>query len=269
MPELEHKKLGEANQSQFEGFDGHGEKANASEVIFPVMKQTSAGVWQLIGTGFFITTNGIFATAKHVLYDVVDRRGTQKEAIAIFQFLPNTGYLIRPVWRCTTHNNADVGIGICAPMTHDETGEPLSNKILTLTIQRQKKSNYIYTYAYPNTVCLHQDGQQKVFFNPRYYDGRIVEFFPQGRDRVLLPSPCYQTSMVIHEGASGGPVFNSTGRVCGLNSTGVTGCEDVSFISRIDELLCLKATGVRLSDRSAPMDISVEELARLGHIAIV
>jgi len=45
--------------------------------------------------------------------------------------------------------------------------------------------------------------------------------------------------MVIHHGASGGPVAGPSGRVFGINSTGFDGTEDF-YISRIDEILLLE-----------------------------
>jgi hypothetical protein len=197
---------------------------------------------------------------------VLDDTGAQTNPIAIFQFLPNDIFVIRPLLRCVVNNAADVAIGVAAPMNHQVTGEPLRNRILTLSTRALSKGEPVFTYAYPNTVHAHA-APQTIYFNPRYYEGRVSEFFPDGRDKVFLPSPCYQTSIAIHGGASGGPVFDAHGRVCGINSTGFTGCPDISFISRVHELFPLTVTDIRLSEATPPREVSIQRLAELGHVS--
>lgn len=46
--------------------DGDGNKVDPSHTIFPIIKHDNNGSISLIGTGFFISENGIFLTAKHV-----------------------------------------------------------------------------------------------------------------------------------------------------------------------------------------------------------
>jgi hypothetical protein len=46
--------------------------------------------------------------------------------------------------------------------------------------------------------------------------GRVIEVFPNGRDKFLLPFPCFQIDCKINSGMSGGPVYNESGKVCGV-----------------------------------------------------
>jgi hypothetical protein len=63
----------------------------------------------LVGTGFFITTNGLFVTARHVLMDdVFDLAGRQRYPIGLIQFVDPNIYIQRPVLRCAPHRVADV-----------------------------------------------------------------------------------------------------------------------------------------------------------------
>lgn len=55
----------------------------------------------------------------------------------------------------------------------------------------------------------------------------------------MLPSPCVRTNMHIYGGVSGGPVFNSKGKVIGINSTSHFGETNLSFVSLIE---CTKNT---------------------------
>jgi hypothetical protein len=54
--------------------------------------------------------------------------------------------------------------------------------------------------------------------------GEVTQLYPDGRDRVMLPFPVFETSARFDPGMSGGPVFSggSLG-VCGVVCSGLTG----------------------------------------------
>lgn len=236
------------------------------EAIVPIFKQLSDGQFKFIGTGFFISVNGILVSAKHVLLDVFEN-GQQNAAIGILQLFPNNHYTIRRFLRCTTHETADVGIAIAAPLFHYKTQKPFLNKILTISKKELEPDDLVHTYAYPTTT-VEQNEKQTLNVQALYFDGKVTEVFPNGRDRILLPAPCYQTTMNLHGGSSGGPVFNSKGQVCGINSTGFDGCLDISFVSRIQEILNLKLTDIKINSESESRDVHVNELIDLKHVII-
>jgi len=119
----------------------------------------------------------------------------------------------------------------------------------------------VATYAYPNAIIQSAETGQLLSFNPEFYEGRIVEYLANGRDRVMLPGPCYRTDMVIHHGTSGGPVAGPSGRVFGINSTGFDGTDDF-YVSRIDEIFSLEiATGE--SDR-----LTIQHLVNQGVVTV-
>jgi hypothetical protein len=107
---------------------------------------------------------------------------------------------------------------------------------------------------------------QELHLFPDFYDGVIEEYFPNGRDSVFLPSPCFQTTINIHSGASGGPVFDEHGKVCGINSTSFDGEKNLSFISRIVDILHLRVTDICIPGQSKN-SFSIAELADLGHVS--
>ena len=45
--------------------------------------------------------------------------------------------------------------------------------------------------------------------------------FRQGRDRLILPTACFETSARFDPGMSGGPVSDEEGAVCGVIASGV------------------------------------------------
>lgn len=265
--ELESTKLGEADQAAFQVSTGDGNSGAATEAIVPILKQLEDTSWRLIGTGFFITTSGVILTAKHVMMDVVDSNGQQKFPAAICQFLPQNSYLIRPIIRFSTNEFTDISVAIPAPMTSENSGLSLSNRILSLSTRDLSVGEKVFTFAYPNTVHLGGEIPQ-IHFNPRFYEGRISQFYENGRDKTFLPSPCYETTITIHPGASGGPVFDCNGFVCGINSTGWAGVPDLSFVSRIHEALTIPVTDVSFGNESESVNVTVSILAKLGHVIL-
>lgn len=119
----------------------------------------------------------------------------------------------------------------------------------------------VATYAYPNTIIETTPQGQVLSFDPKFFEGRIMEYLPNGRDQIMLPGPCYRTDMVIHHGASGGPVAGPSGRVFAINSTGFDGT-DGSYISCIDELFSLEI--IRGDDER----ITIQKLIQHGAVTV-
>lgn len=228
-----------SNRHRFLDLDGADTRGY--QVIFPILKQVKGSSFELIGTGFFIASMGLFASAKHVLQDCFDAKGNQKYPVCLLHFLPDNQYLFRHILWCSSHPTADVAIGLAEPAADTE-----SNGVVTLTTSSPAMGETVVTYAYPRTEIQKVDTLEVLNFKPAFYEGRVVEFFPKGRDQCLLPGPCYQTSIVIHRGASGGPVVGQSGRVFALNSTGWDGASDISFVSRIEEILQLRIPFITL-----------------------
>jgi hypothetical protein len=60
--------------------------------------------------------------------------------------------------------------------------------------------------------------------------GRVVERYPNGRDRLLVPGPAVMLECPSWGGMSGGPVYTAEGRLVGLLTSSVEG-QDISFVS--------------------------------------
>jgi hypothetical protein len=75
----------------------------------------------------------------------------------------------------------------------------------------------ITAFGYPRTkVRQLMDGEFKVRLSPLTAYGIVREMHPKGRDRSMLPFPCFRTDARMDAGMSGGPVFNDSGRICGV-----------------------------------------------------
>ena len=244
---------GSALQGQWGFEDEEGNRVNGGEATFPILEKVDDTHYQFIGTGFFIADTGLFATAKHVL------EPSSQEALVAWHFLPNNEYLPRPVQAFSCHKTCDIAVGQLIPAV-DSRNRLLINNKQKLTTVPPPIGEHVATFAYPNTVVEPTEIGQRLHFNPIFYDGRLEQFFPNGVG--LLRGPCYRTSIVIHGGASGGPVAGPSKPVFAINSTGMNGV-DVSHVSRIDEIVTLSLT---INYEDGQEIISIAELVRNGQI---
>jgi hypothetical protein len=256
--------LGKAPHRRYRAHTADGANADLTHAIFPIVTQERSGLFVSIGTGFFIAKNGVFVTAAHVVEAVLDRDGNPTGPFGLFQFLPNNNYSVRQIHRTTCHLVADIAVGVAMPMHHKDTGKPMPNRSLTIASNPPAIGSTVCTYAYPKTT-IEPGKPQVVRFEPGFYDGIVVEHFPYGRDQVLLRGACFRTSMVIHSGASGGPVVGPGGTVFGVNSTGFDD-KTISFVSCISQILDLAIPGVILPGSPTARSVTVRELRDRGFV---
>jgi hypothetical protein len=242
---------------------GKGEKTDPGLAIFPILKKVE-GKYLVIGTAFFITASGNFVTAKHVMADVFDEEGKQKYPIFGLQLLSDNKYIIRKVRRCNINTKSDVAVGALEQPRHEVTGELLRNKIVILTLIEPRQGSRIATYAYPESVTDIDGNTQTLRIKSDYYGGILEEYLPEGRDKSMLPFPCYRGSVRILGGASGGPVMDEQGRVFGINCTGFEGT-NIGYFARINEILALTLDDVDI-DGTHRDSIDIIELAEKGYI---
>ncbi len=257
--------LGEAPSGTFSTKKENGELANPGEAIFPILTQLPDKTFQLVGTGFFIGQEGLFVTAAHNILAVLDANGVPKLPVGIFQFLPGNQYLKRPIQLAVRHRVADIAVGIAGAAIHSQTGKTAPNLKLALTLAPPKIGSEIFTYAYPLTE-VRPGSPQEIHFAPRFFQGTLVAHHPNGRDRVMLPGPCFQTSMAVHGGASGGPVLGPDGKVFAVNSTGYEN-EAMSFVSCISAIFDVEFPSVKLPTEAEARPVSIRELTKLGYIS--
>lgn len=260
-------KGGELPVGTFRARSDDGEDKPVSRALCPIIRSCpETGKFTLVGTGFFITAYGIVMTAKHVLQDVFDRNGKAVAALGIVQFFGEKNYILRHFLRYQSYSNSDVAVAIAAPAIHNVSKKPLLNEIFKLDASDQPLGEPIVTCAYPNSNVHYEDPIHHFNFRADYYEGKLEEWFSEGRDKVLLPNPCWRTNMHIHEGASGGPVCNKKGLVVGINSTSF-GEKSHSYVSSIAHALNLSIEIVVPPD-TEPRKYTLRELAKLNHIFV-
>jgi hypothetical protein len=262
-------RIGSAPKELFQVRAKDGTTVDPSSAIFPIIKNSANELVQVIGTGFYIGHHGLFVTARHVLEECLDAENNPTIPLAIVHRIPTKQRVVfRPIIRAFMHNGADIAVGMGSPMRHDDTGEYLWANSAVLSSRSVNAGASVATYAYPNaTTELGESGYQKVHLYPLFYQGEVVKCFPDGRDRIMMPGPCFQTSMHLHGGASGGPVFeHDTGRVCGINSTSFSSATDVSFVSMIRGLLDIDIAGAVINPEQGEQTVKLCCLVERGYI---
>ena len=257
--------------------DGHA--ADPRELIIPICwHERATGRARTLGTCFpFFSKQNIFLTAKHLFTDegitITDSAGGRfscssgRELVGIHYYYldgyAGVPWLPRPITRLWMHPTADIAMGLFAGIKFLKVPHTLVDKIPSRDFGIPSKDDLLATFAYPELR-----GQTLVEIARQTYEvktaraGYVNIVYPQGRDRVLLPGPCMETSIDIRGGMSGGPVFNSLGRVCGVNSTSLdvdSGVPPVSFVSLLGPVL-----DMRLPDTGRNLSFTVRELLDLG-----
>ncbi len=213
---------GEADPQSWHFTAPHGPLPNPVGHTFPLLTHDADGRWRLIGTGFYISGDGLFVTARHVIEDVLDR-DRQVAPLVIMHLRSESSlfgpesYLLRPIAQCWLGETADVALGAAARATNSRTGEVLSHWSWPLSWHPPEVGDRAATYAFPNH-SVRQTGTGRTFrFVPDLYPGSILEI-GQFRDRLLVPFPYMHVGFHIHGAASGGPVLIEGIGVVGVNS---------------------------------------------------
>jgi len=208
-------------------------------VIFPLLfHDLSKEDFKCIGTAFFINALGWFITAKHVLYN---NKGDVLKTIYGIQTLSDGKQVARQLKQISIHPSADIAIGILDD-AFDGSGHPVEYELaptLELSLAMLSKQDEISSFNFPKSNRTYDQHLVHFKFAGLWTKGKIEGFMPDGSP--LVKNACYQTSMHIDTGASGGPVFKGN-QVVGVNSSGFElqkGKKPLSFITPVDFILDL------------------------------
>lgn len=271
MDHKSRKLPGNSERSRFKvsGYDGG--KSNESYSIFPIIKRGTAKYCDLVGTGFYISSKGLFVTARHVVMDVIDEASKEStQPISLIHWVSDNEYYLREIVAVSVPKNRfDLATGMAQQMAHNISGDLLQAVPLKMSLQSPSVGDQVFTYAYPDTIIERTgDNAVHVYVNAEYYEGTVIETFPDGRDKYLLPNPCFRTDIHLHPGSSGGPVFNSKGYVIGVNSTSFQEAPDVSFVSNINYVLDLNVPNGRIEKEPNLSPVRVKDLVRYGYLSV-
>lgn len=245
-------------------------------VVMPVVVISPDAI-QIIGTAFTIMKEGVLLTAKHVI----------EEALRICKEVPDSWVFVVYV---------DSGVGRDAPTLlggpipiqwinmNDSTDVALL-QVSLLKDGQQYKFPYIGISTRPPSVgesafglgYTRMDTQRserienilKVSVSQDFNStaGVVREVFPNGRDRLRLPFPCFQLNARFSGGMSGGPIISaSTSRVAGLVCSSFTADGDSEYISYATMMVSAMGLYVRAVLDGQEGDYSILELAQGGYV---
>jgi hypothetical protein len=185
-----------------------------------------------LGSAVFVSP-GLAITAKHVVeeswrvYGISDvpmeRRGGQTahfEILAV-QYPGDKSeaaiWIARGVWASLYSDIAAISV----EPAHDLAKSYAFTRLPTLSVLPPVQGEKVTAFGYASSsVVAMADDQLNLSLNPLTAPGTVTEVYPERRDRGMLSFPSFQIEAHFIGGMSCGPIYNSTGELCGLVCSG-------------------------------------------------
>ena len=227
--------------------NNEGNNISEDEPVFPLITfDPKTKEWKCLGTGFFINIEGLFITANHVFRDT---SGKHVPTLYGVQTTRQREKYIRVLRFFVPHPNADIGIGLLGSRRLKEKNiNPEPSSYFKLDFTPLSIGDNISTFAFPKTLTQFDelDNSYEFTFTGYWQDGAVTDLHENGFS--LLKNKCYQTTINIKDGASGGPVIREN-KVVGVNSSGIDVQENEEPISFITPVELLKEVVIKINNR--------------------
>lgn len=246
----------------------NGVPVNAAAAVMPILRSVGGGLsGQIIGTGFFVG-HGLILTARHVVEVAVEDDPTLRTPLWCIQIRPETGgWHWRPIEDARAHEQSDIALCRLKP-TAGPRGEPLGNPVVKLSEHDPANGTPVGTFSYPDSRIVRRGSRTRIELRPNFYDGQIEDHFPERRDDRFITWPCFQTSIHIHGGASGGPVFDAvSGAVFGICTSSLDPYTNTSFVTKVRDALNMPVYGNQVGDNLGPLTLNLRDLH--GHANVM
>lgn len=264
-----------------QAFDGNHKKIDPRLCVLPVLKEIAPGQLSIVGTGFYVTRYGLFVSARHVLDTLVTSSSSSLGVGYVCHQLGAEAVCLRRIRHVALFNNADIAVGQADNFMDRVPEQPLSNMRARLGAQPPERGTRVITYAYPeNNILDFTDANSTPEVCSDFYEGTFTRTVVN-YENPSLPYPYFETSIPSRCGASGGPVFDGSGRVIGIICRGWDFGDDddgepLSYIVPVRAMLDMRLSLVQLPENSwermqipdnrVATNFSIAELAAYGHL---
>ena len=259
--------------------------ASISQLALRLVVDFYSHVPEVVGTA--TTLCGHFlVTAKHVLDDYCDVESVASpeasidvnRSLSAVQLLPGPEYLVWDVVSAIFHPASDIALLRVSPNParshHDglhRWKSPIVNPFAPNVDERVAAFGYRRSRVRASKNSkggLHIDLDDELMSSV----GRVQEIHEWGRDKVMLPFPCYQVSARFDDGMSGGPVFDEYGSLCGIVCSNFGGSDEygepISNVTMLWPLFTLILDADRGDNYPRGIRYPAIELARDGQIRV-
>ena len=219
----------------------------------------------------------LLMTAKHVLEDYVTMAEPEHTLHAI-QIIAGSDYVVWDVIGGWAHPHADIALlHLGANPRMSNTRLTLSHRTLRIEPFHPQIGSSVAAFGYHSSkvqASRNPDGSPHLDLRdePTVSVGRVTAVYPLGRDRSMLPFPCFEVDARFDGGMSGGPVFDETGAVCGIVCTGMAGAHQsgppISWVATLWPMFGMTVSANRAGNFPRDINYPVVELARGGQMAV-
>jgi hypothetical protein len=260
--------------------------SDLQQSIMPVVLINDDGI-RTVGTCFAISNHGLCLTARHVLEEIPMVPSTTKpgemEPVGLLGALYTSatekggipeghvfgGFL--PINKAHGISTTDIAILHLNLPLRGDTGERICMPLLHLRLRLPEPGEHFMAIGYSKGEWANtEEGVHTIEQTVSATSGLVSAVYPRGRDRAMLPTPCFQTSAPFHAGMSGGPLIDHHGRVFGVVTSGYRlqdGEEPISFATPIATSMFLSLRGKK-DDQSEESTFFVWDFATGGAVKV-
>jgi S1-C subfamily serine protease len=262
---------------------GDGQLIEPGDGVVPILQEVGFKRLKVVGTGFYITRYGLVATAKHVIEEMRMPGEVRLLPGFVLHLGPDNTIFLRPIRRAHLLSTADVAV-IQADNFMERHSVPLMNLRPRLSAELPEAGEPLVTYAYPENAVLDFNVADPVpEVRGDYFQGGFLRFVSQS-EHPFLRFPYFESTVELRSGASGGPAFDSSGRIVAVNCRGwdFRGGEHqgnhLSYLVPIGQLLDLEVDtfmvppgsweAAQLPEGPVGQPLTIKNLAKHGHILL-
>lgn len=213
-----------------------------TEIAMPVVSGSRESDIAVFGTAVLIAPHLVLA-AEHVVSEIfqqfvgrppAEARGELPFGVQLIQTWRGPGTTIRwdvnRYWMAAPLDVAVLGIAAAHELPPDFAWSPPRLDVVPPRIGSEIKA-----FGYPASTTAIAAGGAKVRLRPHGATGEVVDVHLDFRDKFRMKFPCFRTNARFDGAMSGGPVFDSRGRLVGLISSNLPPFEEgedhVSYVS--------------------------------------